>query len=602
MLAKMTAQPMKLLLMVHLLAGITALSLPAQAQQSQEQSVEVTPVELLTAEELQELVAPVALYPDDLLAIVLPAATYPVQVVAAARYRAGNTNSANTEPNEDWDESIVALLNYPEALDLLNDDIDWTWQLGQAVLDQEADVLAAVQSFRTLARTAGNLESNDAVVVEEQLAQESGDTHIVIKPADPEVIYVPYYEPEVITVYQTRPVYHYYSTAYPLYYRPYYSSHRFYDHHHHSHFWGLSSIFALSWGHSWGHHHINHYYHGHRKHRYYGRSYPRRHFSRTQRYHHRHAHDRRYNRRYRDGHREYRHGGRWRPQHSYAGARPGPSNRQRYRDNRGTRQGRWNRAEREPHVVHRRPDRQVSAIHRQVDGTVRTGRQNRALDAPQRRVGARAVQENREARRIRRNAEATQRQPSTRNSAAVTRNSFNQSQRSSAGQRIPRQSQPRNLNNREQRAANRATQSSQRRAERNPQQRQQIRRQLNKDSVTRNSTVRPNRQFNSRSSATNTRPARVTQAPRQVQQRQVQQRQVRPQQRAQVQSRPQQRVQQRPQRTENRAKTYNSRQSQRVERRSAPQQSHRARQNQRSDSGRQNRGNNQRHGGRQQIR
>ena len=109
--------------------------------------ISVEPAEILSAEELPELVGPVALYPDDLLAIVLPASTYPLQIVAAARYRADAASNPDLEPTEDWDESIVALLNYPEALNFLNDDIDWTWQLGQAVLDQKEDVMSAVQTF-----------------------------------------------------------------------------------------------------------------------------------------------------------------------------------------------------------------------------------------------------------------------------------------------------------------------------------------------------------------------------------------------------------------------------------------------------------------------
>ena len=153
---------------------------------SEDNVISVEPAELLTPAELNELVGPVALYPDDLLAIVLPASTYPLQIVAAARYREDAATNADLEPAEDWDESVVALLNYPEALTFLNDDIDWTWQLGQAVLDQQEDVLAAVQTFRDEAYAAGNLGSDDrqVVAVEEDV--------VTIKPADPEVIHVPF--------------------------------------------------------------------------------------------------------------------------------------------------------------------------------------------------------------------------------------------------------------------------------------------------------------------------------------------------------------------------------------------------------------------------
>ena len=81
---------------------------------------------LLTAVELEALVGPVALYPDDLLAIVLPASTYPLEIVQAARFRERFEADSSLTPNENWDDSIVALLNYPEVLEMMNDDLDWT--------------------------------------------------------------------------------------------------------------------------------------------------------------------------------------------------------------------------------------------------------------------------------------------------------------------------------------------------------------------------------------------------------------------------------------------------------------------------------------------
>ncbi|MFQ6005861.1 MAG: DUF3300 domain-containing protein, partial [Woeseia sp.] len=91
-------------------------------------------VTLLSAEALEELVGPVALYPDDLLAIVLPASTYPLQVVQAARFLERLEDDPSLKPDEEWDESITALLNYPEVVELMNDDIEWTWRLGEAVV------------------------------------------------------------------------------------------------------------------------------------------------------------------------------------------------------------------------------------------------------------------------------------------------------------------------------------------------------------------------------------------------------------------------------------------------------------------------------------
>ena len=95
----------------------------------------------LTPAELEELVGPVALYPDDLLAIVLPASTYPLQIVQAARFLDDRANDATLEPNPEWDDSIVALLNYPEIVRMMNEDLDWTWDLGAAVLADQSAVI-----------------------------------------------------------------------------------------------------------------------------------------------------------------------------------------------------------------------------------------------------------------------------------------------------------------------------------------------------------------------------------------------------------------------------------------------------------------------------
>src|SRR5512134_1121246 len=133
------------------IAAALAVLRPAAAQDAQD--------ELATAPELRELVGPIALYPDDLVAIVLPASTYPLQVVQAARFLEDRKRDSSLKPNDDWDDSVVALLNYPEVIELMNDDLDWTYDLGTAVLNQRPDVLAAVQDFRDEAYAAGNLRS-----------------------------------------------------------------------------------------------------------------------------------------------------------------------------------------------------------------------------------------------------------------------------------------------------------------------------------------------------------------------------------------------------------------------------------------------------------
>ena len=161
---------------------------------------------LFTIAELQEFVGPVALYPDNLLAIILPASTYPLQIVLAARFLEQLETDGSLEPDEGWDESVIALLNYPEVVQMMNEDIQWTWQLGEAVVSQETDVLTAIGTFRDLAYAAGNLQSDEYQNV-------TPGEKIVITQVEETVVYVPYYVPEEVVVYQTRPVYHYYPTV-----------------------------------------------------------------------------------------------------------------------------------------------------------------------------------------------------------------------------------------------------------------------------------------------------------------------------------------------------------------------------------------------------
>jgi hypothetical protein len=191
------------------------------------------------APELEELVGPIALYPDELLALALPASTYPLEIVQAARFLEKYENDPELQPDEAWDPSILGLLNYPEVIELMNDDLNWTWQLGEAVANRQQDVMDAVQSFRAKVDAAGNLASNEQVTV----VKESGGEQpiIVIESASPEVIYVPQYEPSTVVVYQPAPVV-VYSHPYPYYYSPAAA------------FWtGMFAGAAIGWGLSWGH-------------------------------------------------------------------------------------------------------------------------------------------------------------------------------------------------------------------------------------------------------------------------------------------------------------------------------------------------------------
>ena len=258
----------------------------------------------LTTTELEELLGPVALYPDDLLAIVLPASTYPLEIVQAARFLDDLATDGSLEPDESWDESVVALLNYPEVVYMMDKEIDWTWRLGEAVLSQQADVIAAVESFRDRAYAAGNLESDEYQTV----SNDNGA--IEIEPVDDEIIYVPYYEPEEVVVYQPRRVYYYYPQAYPVYYYPYPVGYSFAS----GYFWGVTTAFTIGWSNHYLHvYHPSYWGHPYYGHHYYGHYY--RHSS-ISLYNSLYVHNS-----YRSSSHHYRDGDHWRPRHR-SGARP----------------------------------------------------------------------------------------------------------------------------------------------------------------------------------------------------------------------------------------------------------------------------------------
>ena len=169
----------------------------------------------LSAEELGKLVGPIALYPDDLVAIILPASTNPLQLVQADRFLDKRKSDPKLPIDDKWDDAVKSLLNYPDVVKMMSNDLDWTSSLGEAVVDDQGAVLDAIQSFRRRAQAAGNLKSDgkQVVTVEQQI--------ITVAPADPQVIYVPQYNPATVVVYGAVPVYGYYPTPYPSYYYPY---------------------------------------------------------------------------------------------------------------------------------------------------------------------------------------------------------------------------------------------------------------------------------------------------------------------------------------------------------------------------------------------
>ena len=258
---------------------------------------------LLGADEIADLVGPIALYPDDLISIILPAATYPVQIVQAARFLQDREGNPDLAPPGDWDDAVVALLNYPEVIEMMNDDLDWTWALGEAFLNQQSEVLSAVADFRDQAYAAGNLRSDEHQIVTRT------ERVIEIVPADPEVIYVPYYEPARVVIYQPYPVYHYHPYPRYSYYYPYPAHYSF----SYGYFFGVSTAYRLHWA----NHGLYTYNYGYFGHPYFGRSYYHRHYYRHRPYRGNRRHARSQGGYVNGGHK----GDRWRPRKRH-GPRP----------------------------------------------------------------------------------------------------------------------------------------------------------------------------------------------------------------------------------------------------------------------------------------
>jgi len=156
------------------------------------------PAQPLPPEQLDNLVAPVALYPDSLLSQVLVAATYPLEVAEASQWLQQNRNLqgqalVDAARQQNWDPSIQALVVFPDVLIRMGSNIRWTTDLGNAFLAQQTDVMNAVQRMRAQAQAAGRLSSNSQQTVTTQT--EDGRTAIEIAPPSPEVVYVPSYDP-----------------------------------------------------------------------------------------------------------------------------------------------------------------------------------------------------------------------------------------------------------------------------------------------------------------------------------------------------------------------------------------------------------------------
>jgi hypothetical protein len=173
-----------------LLAGLLAVTLTGPVAVAQERPA-------FSEEELDQMLAPIALYPDSLLSQILMASTYPLEVVQAARWSRANSqlkgdDAVKAVEGMDWDPSVKSLVAFPQILHRMDERLDWTQRLGEAFLAQEPHVLDAIQGLRQRAAAAGNLNSNEQMRVTRQ------DEAILIEPARPETVYVPYYNPAVV--------------------------------------------------------------------------------------------------------------------------------------------------------------------------------------------------------------------------------------------------------------------------------------------------------------------------------------------------------------------------------------------------------------------
>jgi hypothetical protein len=195
------------LLVAPALAGIILIltgalvTVSAQTPPPNSQAAETQKTQILTADQLTDLVAPIALYPDGLLSQVLVASTYPLEVVEAQQWLQQNPTLRGTQltdaaKQQTWDPSVQALVAFPDVLNRLNENVGWTRDLGNAFLAQEADVMAAVQRLRASAQANGRLNSTAQQTVSTDT--QSGQPAIVIQPANPDVIYVPVYDPAYV--------------------------------------------------------------------------------------------------------------------------------------------------------------------------------------------------------------------------------------------------------------------------------------------------------------------------------------------------------------------------------------------------------------------
>src|SRR5688572_30320863 len=194
-------------------------------------------------EELEQVLAPIALYPDPLVSQILIASTYPLEVAIADRWTKQNGSLKGDSLTkaleaQDWDPSVKSLVNFPQVLTMMSEKLDWTQKMGDAFLQDQKKVLDTIQSLRAKAQASGNLQTTkeQTVIVEEKI--------IKIEPASPQVVYVPTYNPTVVYgawPYPAYPPYYYYPPGYVASSMLWFGAGM-----------AMGAAFSGAWGYGWG--------------------------------------------------------------------------------------------------------------------------------------------------------------------------------------------------------------------------------------------------------------------------------------------------------------------------------------------------------------
>ena len=228
-----------------LLSGTTAFAQQSSPVPAQSQVMTTTPeTPKIPNDQLDSLVAPIALYPDPLLAQTLAASTYPLEIIQLQQWMKKNPNLkdkalAEAVEKQKWDPSVQAMAAFPDVVKKLGDNIAWTTDLGNAFLAQQADTMDAVQRMRTKALNKGTLKTSQQQKVETQTAS-GGKQVIVIQQTSPTVVYVPVYDP--VVVYGVAVAVYPYP---PIYYPPYYPGATALA-------FGAGVALGAAWGGGWG--------------------------------------------------------------------------------------------------------------------------------------------------------------------------------------------------------------------------------------------------------------------------------------------------------------------------------------------------------------